>query len=29
MEGVVGYHGVAPTKEECERALKELQREII
>jgi len=24
MEGMVNYHGVAPTSEECERALKEL-----
>lgn len=29
MEGVVGYHGVAPTKEECAKALKELQEEAI
>ncbi|MDI6785269.1 MAG: transketolase [bacterium] len=29
MEGVVGFHGVAPTKEECEKALKELQEEVI
>lgn len=27
MEGMVNYHGVAPTSEECERALKEFQEE--
>lgn len=29
MEGVVGYHGVAPTKEECKKALKELRGKVI
>jgi len=24
MEGVIGFHGKAPTKEEAEKALKEL-----